>query len=545
MAYIAPNSTIKILRGVPLESDYVNTLYFATASAQTTYFSGKAKYTLNNQSYQRSNKGVCRVNYKVEDLYDCNYLMFQNTSFGTKWFYAFITSVDYINNVTADIHYEIDVMQTWLKDMSLRMCFVEREHSATDDIGDNIVAEPIEVGEYVFNSYQKLIDDDMAIVVLTVDVDNPTGTLIDGVYSGAHVKAFSTSSAVGAGIENLNAYLATFNVKPEAIIGMYMCPAKAIDVGQQTLDDGVDLVYQAVCEHDEISDTPLTDTMTIDGHIVRNNKLFTYPYNFYHVGNANGKDLLIRYEFCQDDHGVKNYTPQFKLFFNIAMPVSVIMRPMNYKNVVDDFIKTESLELTNYPMCSWNTDSWKTWVAQEALPLAVNSYQQAYSGIVSGVQNLIGIRQSMGGKDTIYKEAQMAAGGAATSVEVVSSILTQVYRASIKADVCRGSINSGNINVASEMQNFFGGRMSVCNQMAKIIDDFFDKYGYATNEVKVPNIHNRPAWNYVKTIGSNVDGNIPADDKRIIDANFDKGITFWHNPAKVDDYSQNNAPVSP
>ena len=554
MAYVAPNSIIKILKNIPLEADYVNTLYFDTVSAQTTYFSGKAKYTLTAQSYQRANKGVCRVNYKVEDLYDCNYLMFQNTSFGTKWFYAFITKVDYVNNVTADIHYQIDVMQTWLKDMSLRMCFVEREHSGSDEIGDNIMPEPIETGELVFNTYHEFNDlgvnhlnlKDLCIAVMTVNVSQPSGKVVDGIYSGAFITCFAMSST---GVQHLNDFIEGYEQQPDAILGMYMLPIAALgDASGLENVGGVGLPYHVIAEDYDVDDTALADTMTIDGHVVRNKKLFTYPYNFYHIDNGNGRELALRYEFFKNSSGVRNYKPQFKLFVNVCQPVTAVLRPMNYKGVPNgDFVKTESIDITGYPMCSWNVDSWKAWVAQNSVPEAISAYTSVFSGVSSGISGLIGIRQGVGahGGDEVFKEAQMAAGGASTGVEIVGGILTRAYKASIKADVCKGSLNNGNINVASHLQNFFGGRMSVCNQMAKVIDDFFDKYGYATNEVKVPNIRSRTSWNYVKTVGSNVDGNIPAIDKSIIDANFDRGITFWHDPAHVDDYSQNNAPVSP
>ena len=38
-------------------------------------------------------------------------MMFQNSAYGDKWFYAFITSVEYVNDVTSNISFEIDVMQ--------------------------------------------------------------------------------------------------------------------------------------------------------------------------------------------------------------------------------------------------------------------------------------------------------------------------------------------------------------------------------------------------------------------------------------------------
>ena len=234
MAYIAPNSIIKLLRNVPLEKDYINTLYFANASAQATYFNGTAKYTLTAQSYQRANKGVCRVNYKVEDLYDCNYMMFQNTSFGTKWFYAFITSVDYVNNVTSDVHYEIDVMQTWAFEMSLTQCFVEREHSTTDNIGDNLVAEPVDIGEVVFNYYTKIsaeLDKYAILMVVAKDTQSApsapiSGNMINKVFTGCKIYVTATTSL---GVTDLNGRLQIdYAQYPDNVLAIYMCPVLAL-----------------------------------------------------------------------------------------------------------------------------------------------------------------------------------------------------------------------------------------------------------------------------------------------------------------------------
>ena len=50
---------------------------------------------------------------------------------------------------------------------------------------------------------------------------------------------------------------------------------------------------------------------------------------------------------------------------------------------------------------------------------------------------------------------------------------------------------------------------SIKRQFAERIDKYFDMYGYLTNTVKVPNVNNRSNWNYVKTVGANILGNIP------------------------------------
>jgi hypothetical protein len=104
------------------------------------------KKTFTAQSYQRVKKWVMRLEVLADDIYDYNYMMFQNTSFGSKWFYAFITNVEYINNSVSEITYELDVMQTWLFEATVKPSYVERETAETDVIGANIAPEPIDIG---------------------------------------------------------------------------------------------------------------------------------------------------------------------------------------------------------------------------------------------------------------------------------------------------------------------------------------------------------------------------------------------------------------
>ena len=85
--------------------------------------------------------------------------------------------------------------------------------------------------------------------------------------------------------------------------------------------------------------------------------------------------------------------------------------------------------------------------------------------------------------------------------------------------------------------------MQVSAEYAKVIDDYFDMYGYATRSVKVPNRSARPHWNYVKTNGCVLSGNAPADDVRKICSIYDDGITFWKNPSEVGNYSLDNSLV--
>lgn len=206
----------------------------------------------------------------------------------------------------------------------------------------------------------------------------------------------------------------------------------------------------------------------------------------------------------------------------MTQPVTAVIRPCSYKGVqgyteVGGYttLNTESIQLNNYPVCSWNVDSYKMWVAQNSAPIALNT-------IASIGQTAVGAQYS----------TQPNAVIGASAIGQVSNILSQMYQASIRADISKGTFNNGGVNTANFTQQFYGGRCSVNSKFAKIIDDYFTRYGYACNIVKIPNIESRPHWNYVKTIGCVITGSIPCDDMRTICNIHDKGITYWKTEVK-------------
>ena len=83
-------------------------------------------------------------------------------------------------------------------------------------------------------------------------------------------------------------------------------------------------------------------------------------------------------------------------------------------------------------------------------------------------------------------------------------------------------------------------KMSIKEEYAKIIDNFFSMFGYKVNVVKVPNITGRTNWNYVKTIDCNFTGDIPQEDLNIIRSAFNNGITLWHNASTMYNYGNSN-----
>lgn len=511
--YIEPNTNIKILKGVPLDTTYEHTIYFEDEGTQINYFSSLTKHDLRNYTYQRVQKGKARVGIRSEKLYDCNYMMFQNSSYGNKWFYAFITDVEYVNNETSEITFEIDVMQTWFFNYEPDYCFVEREHSVTDNIGDNIIPENVDCGEYVYNGYGKItqILDPLCVMIMISDKDKePDGTLYDGVYGGCTLFAYNTDDT-----ESIKGKLSQYEQKPDAIVGMYMCPVIAI--GEAIETGGKQIVFSKGSFNFPVKQDKIIDTLTLEGYTPRNNKMYTYPYNFLEISSGKSSSIY-RYEFFKD------LTAEFEINVPITMPLQVALRPKNYKGS-DQTLNNETLILDDYPMCSWSTDAFSAWLAQNSLPIA-------------STVGAVGISAVLGVAGVAFPPLGVLAGAG-----TVMSLLGQGYKSAISADITKGNVNSGNIDVSSGKKTFYGGRCSVTKQYARMIDNFFSKYGYATKVVKKPNRNSRPHWNYVKTVDATISGSVPADDMSKICDIYNKGITFWKKGEEVGDYSLDNEPA--
>lgn len=515
--YIQPQTNIKLLHNVPLDTTYDHTVLFQSKASQQSYFAGLTKYNLSNYSYQRVNNGKMRVGIKADSIYDCNYLMFQNTAYGTKWFYAFITAVEFVNNETSEVSFELDVMQTWMFDCSPDYCFVEREHSLSDAIGEHIEPESCATGEYVMNGYQPVTGmSDLCVCVAVVDTNNETeGNLYDGIYGSAQLWVYDSTD-----VEGINGKVNEYVQKPDAIIGMYMLPIMLIG----EIPDTHKLGYAANAMKRTVEFAPLTANDSLDGYVPKNKKLYSYPYNFLHVDNASGSELSLRYEFFE------LHKPVLEISGTITQPIQVVLRPASYKGTPGysglggyTTLNTESLQLGNYPLCSWNVDAYQAWVAQNSLPIALGlgtTAAQAYIGYKTG-----GVEGAQIG---------------ASAIGQVSNILSQAYSASIAADISKGQFNNGGVNVATNKQQFYWGRCSITKEYARMIDDYFSMFGYACGRVKIPYRTGRPHWNYVKTIGCTITGSVPSDDLKKICSIYDAGITFWHNGNEVGNYSLDN-----
>ena len=553
--YIQPNSVIRLLTGVPLDNTYAHTIYFETKQAQAEYFASKTKTgcTFNNQTYQRVNKGTMRLEVLADDIYDCNYLMFQNTSFGTKWFYAFVTSIEYVSNKVSEITYEIDVMQTWFFDVTLLQSFVEREHSATDIVGENIVPEPVNIGEYFNTLYDRteMFDDFACILVCPYKrIETPIGTVtwtnlssdlpippntVDKQKTILYYTVLKTDAAIGQALFELNGERDSIfgNPKSESIVTMYIVPSIFVS-NYETYDVLDGNTRTEAYTYYSVSDIP----GSLGDYTPKNKKLLTYPYNKFVLETGDGCKREYAFEFFKD-------SVSFNIEGTVLQTVSFRATPINYKNNLTN--KAESVILTDFPMMAYVVDTFKAWLAQNKTSLAlqgISGFIGAGSGIgdvISGSKMLTPVTQVISKKgQKVMSEGyeQMIQSG----VTGISGVLSNIISHGINPMSSRGS-QDGSLEIRNGIKDFCGSQYYVNPRNAQIIDDFFSVYGYATHRVKVPNRNVRPHWTYVKTIDINIESNAPADDTKAIASIYDHGITFWRNASEVGNYSLNNSPV--
>lgn len=499
--YIAPSSIIQILHNVPLDNTYKDTLYFATEAAQSAYFISKSKIAFTNYTYIRKERRI-NVEATADTLFDCNYLMWKNPGFGKKWFYAFIVDVEYLANNTATITFEVDEMQTWYFDYTIQNSFVDREHTITDTPGDNLVPDNLELGEYVFKTPTKTGNFRAVkyIVAATFDKDllPASGVEYMGIYSGLVYNIFDTPAQVSDFINT-----ATLENKSEGIIGIFLMPAEFISNASQAI----------------LKTTDFTPSLTnIDGYVPKNKKLFTYPYNFIYATNNAGSEASYKYEyFVKRPDG----TCRFGVSGGLNNSPEFILTPINYKGVAINY--NEMMVLNGLPVCSYSTDTFKAWWAQNSGTFAAGVAGRA-AGVVAGlvVGGPLGLVGVVGG------------------IAAVAGTVAEVEKHATKPPTAHGVTNA-NVLWSSGAFDFFLYPCSIRAEFAKIIDEFWDMYGYPVHEVKKPNIGTRPHWNYVKLINPCITGSVPVNSMSIIKKNFSEGITFWKNGNEVGRYDLDNS----
>lgn len=534
-----PSTTIHMCSGVPLNNRYDHTLYFATIAEQEQYFMSKVVRAYSEYTYIRRSWKL-KVAATMDAARVWSYLFFRNGS-TNKTYYYFINQIEYINDNTVELSIELDVLQTYIFDWTLNPCYVEREHTLTDNIGENTIDEGLDVGEYITVDKETINLSNLAVMcaatidvlkyymdvsTLGIDNANPTkiaGSTYDGLFGGLQLSATPKDYWF-----NLMDVVRILNEggQTDSVMTMWLYPLNLVETNNGSYENAF---MKYVSKSKTFIHTAKSRKSTLGGSMIdgytgyrpKNNKLLQYPYCYMYATNNNGGAAIYQYEKFY-------YDPTFKITGNLSPDAVVKLTPNNYKGV--ELNHDEALTLSNFPQCTWNSDSYKMWLAQ-------NQSQQNFGFAMSGLKIAGGAAAIIGGAAATVGTGGVGGAvgfsGISSGVGMVTSgateIASQLAQRSDKEVIppqARGTF-SGSHNVANGIHNFDIYHKSIDDTHARIIDDYFTMYGYACRQVKTPNINARPAFTFVKTKGSNVTGNFAQDDIKLINDIFDKGVTFW------------------
>lgn len=555
-----PETVVRLLSNVPLSLNETNQLWFDTVTAQQTYFSGKVSRTYNQFTYQRKERNYVAVETNAELLYNVNYMMFQNSNFANKWFYAYVTEIEYKNHNTSWVYYEIDPFQTWLFELNFKQSFIEREHTPRYNADGTPVINTIDEG-LNYGSEYKIIDDSsyknygdtIFILVTSKDylhklpdgLERPFPENIGNVPQGFFNYIFPISLSGYKEYTYKNFSLmswAEFYDKLNQDTAFVGTVVNLTLLDFVPLNVSVDNANANITNMDNVSLYNARNDLGLTGSILYINdgaftpgvidcgnkyssfpnyaesKLLMYPYSYTKVTDMRGNEFDIKNEH------ITGQDLKFSVRGSIAPQCKTAYEVVNYKdktNLLDGIINN------NVSSMAIIDDYTAAYLQGNQNVLMTGAAVNVVSSIASIVGNsMIG---NIGG-------AVSSGVGGITDILMLNAKMKDIDN---HPSNLRNQGNNYNFDFANKYTGIRIIKYTVTDEYQKILTDFFKMYGYKVNRVKVPNLHTRQSWNYVKTVDCTIVANIPQDDLNSIKQMFNTGITLWHN-TDVGNYNLSN-----
>lgn len=588
-----PNGECYILRNAKVDPNNYDILYPASADALATTMISHTKYHIQNARPFNvyGYTGFILVDGSPESYFDCNYMMFRNTSYGNKWFYAFLGTPQAKNSGATYIPYSVDLFSTWIYDCDIPSQLVVRQHVNDDTRGKWLAKEDVELGEMVcvesgpltsaggkdvdktpcvliaytyasLENYEPTVDSGGLTYKVTFPDLTPVfagGQVVDGIYQGTRFRAFecSTSSQVTA----INNWITTLQGKGQIqmIQGMWCVPKWIVTewVGSNNIVNRFDV--NALLTRSFPSPT------TISGYTPKNNKLFNEQSNYIVVTNGCGGATEYGYEYFNN-----KTIASFQIYAQVGTNTTLRMVPRNYKGV--DMNIMYAMDLAGFPQASYsyseyanennlNKEQYKLSNAVANASRAASSFDYAknFSEMVAAGAALgVAVGSIVPGAGTAAGGAIGTAAGATVGfVNSLSNLLNA--NKNVKADSGRAAVaqkydavripntvqgvSSGGIAYAMGDLEFKYWKMQPTAEMARRYDHYLSEYGYEIDDYMKVNLTGRANWNYVQLASPTILGNAPQDAKQYISQLFGRGVRLWHNEANFMNLNADNSIV--
>lgn len=534
----SPSTNLRLL-SVPLESDYSNTLWFPNVEAQTTYFTGKIVKTFDDFNYIKKDNTIV-VAEEIDKLYNCNYVMYKNSNFSTRWFYAFINRMEWASNGSTRLYVSTDVIQTWFFDITYYQSYIDRCHSDTDVAGDNIVPEDFTTGSaggyQLAGSYDVTPDGIAVFATATYAGESKTGSVNSGIYSGAqnlvdfHIDNPGVGTILDSYVRNGTAtavirlqqypyslkngsHSISFSKSPSSILGYTPTNKKLLSAAFITCFMSM---YGQECKFSPayISDSNVSIKISAD---LTSGTISSF------VENYNSSDLSTIAMFAVIPESGWAYN-QYKNVYNLHSGSNAIYQE---RSKLQRGVNTVNSVIGAVGSIADLTSAAVGLVSPANLINPFGSFSPTSSGIsrfASSASNTVSSAENL------YTQF-----GKIDSITEDLTSITESYNAP-----ATGSSAASNGYIATGKTKFTYGYKVPPLDLVKRCDKFLSVYGYKQSEYRTINLHARANWTYIRTLGLNASGNFPDDDMRVIKQVFDKGIFFWSYTAQFGNFDQAN-----
>src|SRR5699024_3944737 len=554
-------TSIRLMSGVPFYNDYKDTRWFDNRSQQTSYFN--SRNTVHNMGGQNSFQRIegrhfVKVNKSIDDLWGTNYLTFLNKN---KRFYAFVTKLEYINDGLTHVYFEIDVLQTWLFEMNFKPSYVVREHRKlwnsdgtpvinTIDEGLNYGLEydvkevvnvtphpfkwlviaskkPIATGDEYESSVVGIPQPLTYYIVPFFDDDTTPNVYLANHGTGSPLlepsKVLKGLYEIETAVNNIvSIYVTDF-------IGMnfsYNSSSKTItfpessqfEIDRIRFKSGIESILEVKKATrfsglgKEVS-TNKYKLNKVDVSNLKESKLLMYPYTVLILDDFKGNRQEYKLEYIESKGlrlswkgsvGTSDFNSIAPSYYNKKENLNLITTISNEDALIVD--QPNDIPILTDMLSAYlqgNKNSIENRRSHIQFNATANMVGQGigtvastasgnYLGTASGLTSMV-----QGAGNSVY-ELQ----GINAKIRDINNIPPQLQK--------QGS--NTNYNYGNKYNGVYVMIKQIKPEYIKILEDFFHKYGYKTNELKLPNFHTRKSFNYVQTNSCTITGNFNNDE---------------------------------
>lgn len=553
---------VKLYKNFPITS-MENQVFYYNEQKRDDDFDKYTGLTLKEYSQNDKTKKIIHIDKSYVDLNHFNYGVIIDDNMR---YYIFITAIEWKSNGTAILHYQYDNWQTYCYRVEFEESYVEREHVYDDRYGRNIIDEGLPVDEYKIYKY----NGSTSVDVLGNEIDGVMYccTMVDtrDVISTQHNvqeplpatcqpsrNEVSTMIIYSDDPEMIKWYIARAvgQNKLDSIGGFYAVPKIAFNhiphnTGYDWNTGELEINYVGVNNNlpEMLSKTYqlphiFTDNTGEDFEPL-NAKTLTYPYCFCNYSNSNGSNLIGQFELSDNPGFVT-----FEYYFPIIEGNVSFGYLKNYDGVGKNFDKSlqgqTNIELpfvsnTFSAYMSANQNS----IANQYDVIERNKVQKDMNTGINFASGLIG--NALSGNVGGVVSSIVGAGQSLINTDIETYNQRANIDSALRDVQSKGNISHGSFigvgNITCGQNGFKSMIMHVPVENMRMIDDYFNMFGYKVNAIKIPQFDSRPYYNYIKTSGVNLIAEIPLDAIKDIKAMFDNGTTIWHNIGYMYKYSE-------